>query len=874
MTDDDDSDDHSSRTVSLSFKVLVDAEPSFGDLVLADREYQVGTAIANLTLPTASGGNNPLRYELGDASQTLPAGLSFDANTRILSGTPTAAGEYAMVYRTTDADGDTVWLGFTLYMDGAPSFGATTLPAQDWQLNTAIEATALPPASGGNISAEVGLTYSLNGANAAAGDPDLPPGLNFDALTRTLSGTPSQALSGTLTYKVSDIDGDSASLGLTFHVDDSPSFGDASIDDRVWILDTAVQETALPQATGGNPPLAYSLSAAGGSLPAGIDFDSGSRTITGTPTAAGTGQLSYRVTDADGDQEQLTFAFSVNSIPSFGGATVADQTWTLGEVATALVLPQASGGDLGAGESLIYSLADSGGNLPDGVSFDAETRTLSGTPQVAATTALTYSVSDSDGDSDSLSFDLFVDGTPTFGASTVADQHYALNQPIAALQLPVAAGGNAPVVYSLAPSSGLGGASSLPAGLSFDAASRTLSGTPTTAGDYSLTYSISDADNDSATIDFGVYVEPLPDAVQNLVAHRRGADILVSWQAPANIADGTLNLSTYEVERQIGTHTFAALGSTASSQWRDQSLSGDSTYRYRVRAKAAVGAGSWSNSRRVGDAPTFNPDSVAAQKYPVDEPMPDLQLPAASSSAPPMQYSLGDANGALPAGLSLDAASRTLSGTPTTVGETALIWRALDQAGDANSLTFSLAVGGVPSFGNQRIADQNYPVDADIGELILPAVQGQIAVTYSLAETGGGALPTGLSFDADSRTLSGTPTVPGLSALIYRAQESGGLSNSLSFNVYVDGAPTFGAASLDDQNWPVGLAITDLLLPSASGGNGALTYSLGDASANQGALGQGALQPTQRPGFRPRQPHPVRHAHRRWQPPPHLWGCR
>ena len=58
-----------------------------GTLVL-DQTFQVGTAV-DLTLPTATGATT---YRLSShADQSLPAGLTFDGATRVLSGMPTAA---------------------------------------------------------------------------------------------------------------------------------------------------------------------------------------------------------------------------------------------------------------------------------------------------------------------------------------------------------------------------------------------------------------------------------------------------------------------------------------------------------------------------------------------------------------------------------------------------------------------------------------------------------------------------------------------------------------------------------------------------------------------------------------------------------------
>lgn len=80
-----------------------------------NRTYRAGMAIEPLTLPEASGGDAPLRYSL---SPDVP-GLSFDPSLRQLTGTPTAAGAYAMTYTVSDAGGDTDSLSFTITVEAA-----------------------------------------------------------------------------------------------------------------------------------------------------------------------------------------------------------------------------------------------------------------------------------------------------------------------------------------------------------------------------------------------------------------------------------------------------------------------------------------------------------------------------------------------------------------------------------------------------------------------------------------------------------------------------------------------------------------------------------------------------------------------------------
>ena len=77
---------------------LTDTVPVFSGRV-ADQVYTVGTEVA-LALPSATGGEGRLTYTL----QPRVPGLVFDINRRMLTGTPTAEGTYAMTYRVTDED--------------------------------------------------------------------------------------------------------------------------------------------------------------------------------------------------------------------------------------------------------------------------------------------------------------------------------------------------------------------------------------------------------------------------------------------------------------------------------------------------------------------------------------------------------------------------------------------------------------------------------------------------------------------------------------------------------------------------------------------------------------------------------------------------
>ena len=90
-----------------------------------DQTYTVGTAIATLTLPeAASDGDGTLTYRLrvisrgrDESPYAVPRevpGLTFNPSTRQLTGIPTTAGSYTLVYRVFDEDIGTDAIDFTI----------------------------------------------------------------------------------------------------------------------------------------------------------------------------------------------------------------------------------------------------------------------------------------------------------------------------------------------------------------------------------------------------------------------------------------------------------------------------------------------------------------------------------------------------------------------------------------------------------------------------------------------------------------------------------------------------------------------------------------------------------------------------------------
>jgi hypothetical protein len=148
----------------------------------------------------------------------------------------------------------------------------------------------------------------------------------------------------------------------------------------------------------GGVPL-YAISFLKGSLPLGLNVDSGG-VITGTPASlAKSASFTVKVTDSSGSS--VSKKFKINIFKALGIATASLKAGKQGEKYAATV--KAAGGKKTYGWSIVS------GHLPAGLAFDTATAKITGAPTETGRFDLTLEVSDSLGGKAQKSYSLLVD---------------------------------------------------------------------------------------------------------------------------------------------------------------------------------------------------------------------------------------------------------------------------------------------------------------------------------------------------------------------------------------------------------------------------------------------------------------------------------
>jgi Putative Ig domain len=166
----------------------------------------VGTAASLQISATDSASGQTLTY----SATGLPAGLSINSSTGLISGTPTTAGSYSVTVTATDTTGAHGSAPFTWTINSATGNTVTVT-------NPGNQTTA----AGTAVSLQISATDSASGQTLTYSATGLPAGLSINSSTGLITGTPTTAGTNSVTVTAKDTTGATGSAPFTWTITSS-----------------------------------------------------------------------------------------------------------------------------------------------------------------------------------------------------------------------------------------------------------------------------------------------------------------------------------------------------------------------------------------------------------------------------------------------------------------------------------------------------------------------------------------------------------------------------------------------------------------------------------------------------------------------------
>jgi Bacterial Ig-like domain (group 3)/Putative Ig domain len=767
-----------SNTFSLKINAQVVATQAIASIALTQNH-----ASTSFTPVTGSGGTVPLAYSVSPA---LPTGLSLNASTGAISGTPSithAATTYTVT--VTDANGSTASNTFALTVNAAIT-ATQAIPSKVLTQNQA--AGSFTPVTGGGGTGT--LVYSVS--------PPLPNGLSLSASTGAVSGTPTVTLAATtFTVTVTDQNGATASNTFALAVN-APVTATQTIASESLTQNHASSFTPVTGG-GGTSPLTYSVAP---TLPTGLIINASTGAITGTPSATlAATTFTVTVTDQNSATASNTFALTINPAVVATQA-IATKTLTQNQASTAFTPVTASGGT----GALVYSISPT---LPNGLSLSSSTGSIAGSSSVTlAATTFTVTATDANGATASNTFVLTVNA-PVTASVAISSAFVTENHAVTPLTPIIGAGGTAPLTYTVSPS--------LPTSLSLSSSTGSVSGTPTvTSASTTYTVTVTDANGATAANTFVLTVNGPVSATTVIANKGLTVNIPASAFVPVQ-GSGGVGALVYTVSPTLPAG-LAMSSSTGSITGLPTNPSAALTYTVTVTDQN--GATATATFVLSVNGPVNASTAVANTVLTVGQTSVSFTPVTASGGSTPYTFTVSPT---LPAGLSFSSSTGTVTGSPTTASAaTSYTVTVTDQNGATATAAFSLTVNPAVTVTTVVPSTSLTQNDAAVPFTPVTGSGGTGALTFSVSPV----LPAGLSISASTGAISGTPTSTAAAATYtVTVTDANGVTATASFSLTVNGAVT-ATTVIASTSLTQNAAASSFTPVTASGGTGTLTYSI------------------------------------------------
>lgn len=249
---------------------------------------------------------------------------------------------------------------------------------------------------------------------------------------------------------------------------------------------------SAPISYGGSPTLVFELVGGLETLPSGWTFNTSTGVITGTPSTAGVYPITVRLTNGVGAGAEVSTVLTMTSVlalPSFVGYDI-----TSGLGGEAMVMTP-----LGVSGSGLLTF-DTPNTLPLGLSLDPATGVISGTPVygTSSNTSVNVTVSNEAGSSAPVNVVITIRSAPRLSGylnrTATVDTAFSSTAIVT---------GSTPITFSLT--------GTLPTGLSLNASTGAITGTPTVSGE-SNTVTITATNGFGANASMTIVINTVDDA--------------------------------------------------------------------------------------------------------------------------------------------------------------------------------------------------------------------------------------------------------------------------------------------------------------------------------------------------------------------------